>query len=456
MFKNWPRLFRTILVPLTLGVLAVFLLPNFSLQIGDRAFTWQGLDLTILGLQSNLGNFRLGKDLSNTAELSYVYNAGSEGDVVEDVINSLHSDAELFRARLDAAGLQDIGLRTEVYPESSLLVFEFPGNYSTTDAEILSRLAVTPGTVEFWQHDAAAAAAAAEAGTASEITEGFSPLIQQIFPGYTPKEADFSIADLSGIAVESRSNLVDGSGNFVATNVWRLKFKPEAVGRITAAIAAGGGFRPLIGIDGEPGFVLAQLADSNDFLALPIFANGSSQLRLMSTYLTTPGVPLATYEFNEQVNVPSEYMLAGKRLLLGAMVVGLVITSFWVWRRNIAGKGWESALNIVWGWLLLISLLKLAAVPLNVTVILSLAFLLVLWVFITSDLSAGITQDTSSDKQVFGRWKAILILILLTVWLAANVISLPYPFTEAMWLIGVGVALYLINLYGPTKWLLTR
>lgn len=292
-----------LLLTIFLTVAVVFLFPNF--QVGD--LSWNGLSF---GLPTNLANFKLNQPFGSSLEVSVKADFGSLTIEAEKQA-ALVRDAQLVRQRLDASGFGSVGVRTQVKGDEYLIVFEFPGYTNRFNAETIAQLASAPGVIRFWSHTPEA--------TEDQLIQSF--LLAQISPDYKAAIAQISTSDLNSVAVETRSNLSNGS-EFVTGAVWRLRFKQEAETRVLTTIQVqDGNFPAVLAIDDQPGFILNLFTSTSDVLAIPLLYSDSEQLKLLTTYLTVQGSMLGSYGSVVSAEVPAELPLSSLWLVVGAALI---------------------------------------------------------------------------------------------------------------------------------------
>lgn len=392
----------------------IFLLPNFSVQVGEQTYDWKGLSF---GLPANLTNFQLGDPFQSWTQTKLVANLDQtldNGLKQEQLVR----DAALVNSRLQAAGFVDVLVAAEVTGDEYALVIKYPGRYLSDEAEVLSQLAAAPGVIKFWNHDPSA--------TEDKLINNF--LLAQQLPEYKPVLSSVSTADLESIAVETRSNLTDGEGNLLSGLIWRLRFKQSAAERAVSTVVSGGDFPAILAIDEQPAFVLRLFTSETDIIAIPILSGEASYLRLLSTYLTVAGGTFGSYGAATVTTLPADLGIDYLWLAAGVMCLVSVAIALVLWRKM--GKlGWRAALAtglvLVWG----LTLLKLGGAELSylfiIAAVISLGLNLVIYINL---------QREELLKPTFIRNAGVAVFI--GVWLVVSLGLVPIQ------------AIYFVNLVG--------
>lgn len=395
--------------------LLLFILPNFSFNIGDQKLMWTGLDLSVLGINSSLANFHLGTDLYPQKQVAILAAYPNQDVVNQRVVFS--SDAQLINQRLDAAGIKDVRVITQITDGSYSIVLEFPSTYSDASARSIASIVATKGIVEFWSHNLTGE----ENPATTPINSAF---LAQIAPDYKPMIASISVSDLSGVAVESRSNLNLG-GQLGSGTVWRLRFRDEAADRVNQTIFLAGNETPaLLAVDGEPMFIVQGIAGSNEALGVPILLNDGLELRLMSTFLTVAGTVNGTFQPGDVATRPAVYGPEGKTVvavsvLAMVLIVALAFVSKFKFRASMAPI-WAFGFTLLLG----VGLLKLGAATLSVVLILS----TMIWVLITKYIVADVYTSENQEEKLkqyrnMSLWVFVVLLVLANSGYLFNVLQ---------------------------------
>lgn len=384
--------------------LLLFILPNFSFQVGDRTLNWNGVDLSAFGVNSTLANFHLGTDLYPQKQV-VILASYTDQDVVNQRTVFLR-DAQLVNQRLDAAGIKDVRVITRVSEDNFSLALEFPSTYSDIQASSIASVAASPGVIQFWSHNATG-----EETTATEPIN--STLLPQIAPEYKPMVANISTSDLTGIAVETRSNLLVGEQLGTGT-VWRLRFRDEAASRVNSTIFQADQQSPaLMAIDGEPMFVVQGIAGSSEALAIPLFINDNLQLKLMSTYLTVAGTVSGTLQSADTVTQPAVYSPEGKRVVAIAILAMLIVITI----SYLTKYGLRESMPRIWAFgfilLLAVGLLKLGAATLSVVLVISTVIWILFAKYAVNDISNALDIELRlKHYRNLSLWIFLVLLVL--------------------------------------------
>lgn len=437
------------------GVLVVFLLPNFNFQFAGYLFKWQGVDLSLLGINSTLANFQTGGSLYPNRQVRFeIDSAGESTDPAELELQG--RDITLIRNRMQLAGLTDVRLAQEISTGVRSLLFTFPNNYSETDAQMISSLLISPGTIAIWR----------DAGVDGEADPNInSYLLEQIAADYRPILAGVTSTDIENISVETRSNLQSASGSLIQTPVWRLRFREGVVSELNSLFEATQSSQPIyLAVDGEPTFILLAVPTvdsagnlvaytSGELLAVPLLTDDILQLKLQATYLTAGNGFSNSFTYIGTYAEQNIYATEGQSRLAIAIIVSFVLVVLWsIWKLG-REKGVE--FGILWGHFLVVGLaiLKLGGAAISLGLILSI-------VFMSALVSMFIYQLVQLDgKQLIERrriYRNFAVFMFFVSWLVFNLGVLSGLSLELVGLIGIWAGGLLISTMWGFRYLISR
>ncbi len=349
---------------LFLFLLGLFLLPRLQFNLGDTQFIWKGIDFELGGVQSPLANFSKGNDVY--PQLVVLMTTDSPPDLV-------FSESNKLEKRLQAIGLGEVRMKFIETKAELQLSLAFPEYYTQADAEVLASILTARGVVDFWK----------DAGSAAEADpELESFILSQIAPEYKQQSAGLTRDHISGVSLETRSNLQSGDGSTFQATVLRLKLTAAgsdiATGIFADATAAGAG-PILMVVDGEP-IAVGQPSTANDeMLIVPIFGGSQAEVRALAAYIMQPALD-TTWRTNGTTVEEANYAPGGPVVLAAALTLGFILLMImgYVRYRGLLGREW--LINISTYFLLGMSVLKLSAAGISLGLVLGIMLMLIIGV----------------------------------------------------------------------------
>lgn len=305
MFSKIKRIkFSNVALVLINLLLILFVIPSFTLKLGDTEIKYPEIDGHIFYEGSTIGNIKEGRGLYPTYEIATTPEFGEE-ELSDEQKNSIISDSlNRFSKRAKSAGLYDV----EVKRVDDSIVFEFPKYYGNI-GEITKQL-VAAGKIDF-------------------ITINGAPL--EIF--------DYDI--VGNIA----QTYLPALGNHLV-----VSFRPEKIAEITAALSESGSTTQgyfYMNLDNETSFFVAKTQYTSDpeevlrLIPLTQTENIRTSLSIVKSYFEENLANEYTFTVDTNVKeVPTTFPLNSlvSQFTAGAVFMAIVVGLFYWINRKFVNK----------------------------------------------------------------------------------------------------------------------
>lgn len=378
-------------------LLLAFALPQFSVQVGNYEITWPEIDLSVIGVDSRLGNFTRGNGLYPDTLL--VYTADLTSITPERQADIFARDTQIIKSRMVNTSLQDIELYSEQVNNRFQLVFTFPNNYTEATAREIADILVSRGVVDIWEHSDDGAQEGLDTGLLSFIYD------QSEGNGYNPVVSTLKYSDISSAWVEARVNY-NGP-------VLRLRFKPSVQAVVEQVILDSNLLTsnpkpPVLVFDGiAEMFIIDPVAIANanivststiepeqnlDLLASPIlgednFTKMQIYAGLINALQAGEGVLNGSYSHNITQVGNVVYAPEGRTVVAVMFVIIGVLVFLSVIIRHSWYKAWALSISVFGYGILSVGLLKLISADISISMLIAFTLgLLLAYVIVWSAL----------------------------------------------------------------------
>jgi hypothetical protein len=362
-----------VLVVLNL-ILFLFVIPSFTINLGDTQLKYPELDGNIWYPGSTVGNVREGRGLYPTYQVKTTPNL-ADVELTDEQKEAVYTDSlSRFQNRARIAGLYDVN----IYRDGESIVFEYPKYYQ--DIEGLTAQLSARGQIDFMSQD-----------------------------GGTPLELyDY---DIVGAVTQT---YLPALGNHLV-----ISFRSERVPQISSALNGDltqGYF--IMNVDGQQAFFVAKTQFTSD---------PETVLRLVpvsQNINTTKSLAIVKSYFTE--NLASEYTFAGdttvtenpvnfplnnlaSQFIFGAGIVALfTAVMYWI-NRKVLGK--RQLLIAVLFVLTTLALLKLSSAVLSIATYVSMIVLISAGVFFIYSYFKGEWYTKNALRNAFVALLAIVVIL---------------------------------------------
>ncbi len=375
MFSKIKKIkFSVFLLLLINTILLLFVIPSFTVKIGENSIKYPEIDGNLLYSGSTIGNIREGKGLYPSYQLKTTPDFG-EKELTEEQKEAVIADGLVrFQNRALVSGLYDVN----IYRDSESIVFEYPKYYQ--EIPELTKQLVAAAKFEFFGQD-----------------------------GTTP--VDVFDYDIVGAVTQT---YLPALGNHLV-----VSFRTERLPQLTTAMSgniAQGYF--YMNIDGAQAFFVAKTQFTSDpettFRLVPVSQNVNTirSLSIVKAYFTESIASEYAFTIDENVvELPVNFPLnsLASQFIFGAAVV-LIVTGVLYWiNRKILGK--RQLLIAVLFVLTTISLLKLSSAVLSTATFISMIVLISLGVFLIYMFYKGKWYTKNLLRNLFIALLAIVIVL---------------------------------------------
>lgn len=382
-------------------IAGLFILPDFSFQLGDQTVRWVGLDHDLWGDSFIRGDFTRGAGIYPSTR--YVY------DITTDA--NPQAVADIVERRMQVAGIDDWKLALEQGDGFARLSFNVPANSDLTVVEAALNLLLSRGEISFL-----------ESAAADNTTVASDDLLSSIFGDYKPIDSTFTIADITGISIETRHQF--------GGSVWKLNLTPAGVQKIL--IAESTQEKPMVVvIDNIPQFYLLDVRNSaaNDpvLIGVPLGFSGSTlETRILASYITDRYDLADNYSGLEPNVVPASYALGG-RVLLAISMLALVLGSAFVITRGLSmSQRVELGWSFLWAAVVGVAMLKAGQMSISTGTIIGVGLMLVIQGF-------SLRRVVMQYKEL-GNWRLLFLWLFV---ISAIALRMDAVWGEAESMLGV-------------------
>jgi hypothetical protein len=402
MFSKIKKLKFSVVALLVINlVLFLFVIPSFTLSLGDNQVKYPEIDGNLLYPGSTVGNIREGRGLYATYQIRTTPNF--EGiELTDEQKEAVYTDSlSRFQNRARVAGLYDVN----IFRDNDAIVFEYPKYYQDIQG-LTTQLAAT-AKIDFISQDGASPLELYDYDIVGAVTQTYLPAL----------------------------------GNHLV-----ISFKSERLPQITSALSGDitqGYF--YMNIDGQQAFFVAKTQYTNDpdttMRLVPVSqnVNTTKSLSIIKSYFTEKIA--SEYAFTQAENVtevPANFPLnnLAVQFIFGAVVVMLVTGAMFWMNKGFLGK--RHLLIAVLFVLTTLALLKLSSAVLSIATYVSMIVLISAGVYLVYAYFKGEWYTKNLVRNLFLGLLAIVVILgpltknwiiydfvgVLTAALAALIVSL--------------------------------